>query len=91
MADKAHTGDPGRRSPQDVSKSSAYETMNGYSQEAYFPSAAAIVVKHKKTQTYWRAVYSVRDDDSDFGWPATWEQVEPEQITITKYKTKAAP
>jgi len=82
-----HIADPSGHSPEKVAEDPAYEVMNEYQRGNYWPSACEIVVKHKETSSYWRAVYAVGDDNSDWEFPCTWNQVFPEQVTITRYKT----
>jgi hypothetical protein len=77
---------PTPQSPVQVSESSDYEVMTDYIPGHYWPSADEIVVRHKKSNTYWRAVYAVREDDSDADMGATWKQVAPKKVTITKYE-----
>lgn len=77
---------PTPKSPEQVCKDPAYEVMRGYQAGQYYPNSDECVVKHKETGTYWWAVYSVREDDSDFADPARWAQVAPKQVTITKYE-----
>jgi hypothetical protein len=81
------SGDPFPQSPLLVSKDANYEVMTNYIRNDYYPSADEIVVRHKASNTFWRAVYSVREDDSDFSVSATWTQVVPEQVITTRYKT----
>ena len=78
--------DPSPKSPEQVSKSKDYEVMSDYVGGSYYPSADEIVVKHKTSNTFWRAVYAVHEDDSDWQYSATWRQVVPQRVTITKYE-----
>ena len=77
--------DPTPHSPEQVAGNPDYEVMRDYNPGSYYPSADEIVVKHKKSETFWRAVYAVREDDSDFDCSTTWRQVVPKKITITQY------
>jgi hypothetical protein len=77
--ERAKTASPSPRSPSEVSRDPAYEVMTAYEHGNYWPSADDIVVKHKETGTFWRAVYAMRNDDSDYEVPNTsWKQVVPE-------------
>lgn len=76
---------PSPRSPKDVADSSSYEVMRDSIPGNYWPSAEELVVKHKATGTFWKAVYQVRADDSDYGEPAHWKEVRPEPITRVRY------
>ena len=78
--------DPSPKSPEQVSKSRAYEVMSDYVGGSYYPSADEIIVKHKASNTFWRAVYAVREDDSDWQYSVPWRQVVPTTVTITKYE-----
>lgn len=77
---------PTPQSPIQVEKNPEYELMTDYVGDSYWPSAAEVVVKHKKSGTFWKAVYAVREDDSDADCGATWRQVVPKKVTITKYE-----
>jgi hypothetical protein len=79
-------GDPTPMSPIMAEKSPDYEIMTDYSPGIYYPSGAEVIVKHKKSKTFWRAVYAVREDDSDADFGATWTQVKPKRVTITEYE-----
>lgn len=79
-------GNPTPQSPLAVEKNPDYELMTDYVGGNYYPSAAEVVAKHKATGTYWQAVYAVREDDSDADMSATWHQVVPKKVTITKYE-----
>lgn len=76
---------PSPKSPSDVAKDSDYEVMRDSLGGSYWPSADEMIVKHKATETFWRAVYSVGADDSDYALSATWKQVCPEPVTRMKY------
>ena len=78
--------DPTPQSPIAVEKNPAYELMDDYVSATYWPSAAEVVVRHKESNTFWQAVYAVREDDSDAEFSATWTQVAPKQVVITKYE-----
>lgn len=73
-------------SPIQAGQNPDYERMTGYQADSYWPSAVQIVVRHKATNTFWSAVYAIREDDSDAEYSASWRQVVPETVTITKYK-----
>lgn len=77
---------PTPQSPIQVEKNPEYEIMTDYIPGNWYPSASEVIAKHKKTGTFWMAVYAVREDDSDADSSATWHQVVPEKVTITKYK-----
>lgn len=77
---------PTPKSPEQVSKSPDYEVMSDYVGGHYWPSADEVVVKHKSSNTFWRAVYAVGEDDSEWVFSATWRQVTPVQVTTTKYE-----
>jgi len=78
---------PGQKSPKQVSLDLDYEVMhNNDSPGTYYPPSEEIIVKHKGSNTFWRAVYSMRDDDSDYDCVARWRQVFPKQVTITRYE-----
>lgn len=77
---------PTPRSPAEVFQNSDYEIMTDYQGNAFYPQASECVAKHRASNTFWRAVYAVRDDDSDSGLSATWCQVKPKQITVTIYE-----
>jgi hypothetical protein len=78
---------PTPQSPIQAEKNPEYEVMTDYVSDSYYPSAAEVIVRHKASNTFWRAVYRVREDDSDADMGATWNRVVPEKVTITKYKT----
>ncbi len=78
-------GDPTPRSPASVCDDPDYECMNDYEPQGFWPSANEVVVRHKETGTFWRAVYRLREDDTDAYCSATWTQVQPRQILLTKY------
>jgi hypothetical protein len=80
--------DPTPSSPAKVCKNRAYKEMKHYQRNSYWPLADEVVVKHISSNTFWRAVYAVYDDSSNYDWAATWKQVFPKQITITKYEIK---
>lgn len=80
-------GNPTPQSPIQVEKNSEYEIMTDYVPDSYWPSAAEVVARHKKSDTFWKAVYAVREDDSDADCGATWRQVTPKKVTITKYES----
>lgn len=84
---KKVVGDPSPQSPIQVEENPEYELMSDYSPDSYYPSAAEVVARHKKSNTFWKAVYRVREDDSDADCSATWRQVVPKKITITKYES----
>lgn len=77
--------DPTPQSPLAVEKNPAYEAVSNYEPDQYWPNGASFIVKHKETGTFWRAVYAIRMDDSDADCSATWSQVEPKQLVVTKY------
>ena len=77
---------PSPKSPKQVSKSPHYEVMSDYVGGHYWPSADEVVVRHKASNTFWRAVYAVHEDDSEWGFSANWRQVKPKQRTITEYE-----
>lgn len=77
---------PSPASPGNVAKNKAYEVMHDYVSGSWYPSADEIIVKHKKSGTFWRAVYRVYEDSSEYDYSATWTQVTPSQRTITEYK-----
>jgi hypothetical protein len=77
---------PTPQSPIQVEKNPEYEIMTDYAGGSYYPSAAEVIVRHKKSGTYWKAIYRVREDDSDADWPATWRRVVPKKMTVTKYE-----
>ena len=83
---KKNTADPTPQSPLAVEKNPAYEAVSDYVPEQYWPNGAEFIVKHKATGTFWKAVYAVRMDDSDADMSATWRQVAPKKVTITKYE-----
>jgi len=78
-------GDPSPRSPKNVAQDTSYESVPNFVRGNYWPSADELIVKHKTTGTFWLVVYQVRADDSDYGMSATWKQVRPEIVTLTKY------
>lgn len=78
---------PSNKSPASMFHDHDYEVMGDYIPNEYWPSASEMIVKHKQSNTFWRAVYAIREDDSDAELPATWVQVVPEIVTVTKYKT----
>jgi hypothetical protein len=69
---------PTPRSPADVSRDPAYEVMHDSVSATYWPSADHVIVRHKVTGAFWRAVYAVRADDSDYEMSAHWTRVRPE-------------
>lgn len=85
---KDNKANPTPQSPVAVEKNPDYEIMTDYEPGNWYPSAAEVVAKHKATGTFWMAVYRVREDDSDADCGATWRQVFPKKITITKYESK---
>jgi hypothetical protein len=78
-------GDPTPRSVASVCGDPAYEGMTDYEPQSFWPSANEVVVRHKETATFWRAVYKVRENNSDVYCSASWTQVQPQQVTVTKY------
>jgi len=68
---------PTPKSPKQISEDPSYKVMDNYIGGSWYPSAAEMIVKHKASNTFWRAVYSVREDDSDFENGAAWQQVAP--------------
>lgn len=82
MSNITPTGPKG--SPETIANDSAFEVMRGYHAGNYWPSASELVVKHKATGTYWRAIYQERADDNDYSLSATWTEVKP--VTVTKYE-----
>ena len=79
---------PTPRSPSQVCNDRTYKEMKDYTPNSYYPSSGECVVKHLKSKTFWRAVYHIGDDDSDFSLNTTWEEVVPKQVIITKYIVK---
>ena len=77
---------PTPQSPIQVEKNPEYEVMTDYVPASYWPSAAEVIVRHKKSNTFWKAVYAVREEDSDAEYSTTWRRVVPAKITITEYK-----
>jgi len=80
------TPNPTPNCPTHVFNDSDYEVMTNYLRGHYWPSAEEIIVRHKKSNTYWKAIYAVREDDSDADFPATWKQVIPNKIEMIEYK-----
>jgi len=78
---------PTPSSPEQVSKNPDYQVMTDYVSGSYYPSADEVIVKHVTSNTFWRAVYRVHKDDSDYSCGATWYQVVPETVTIIRYKS----
>lgn len=78
---------PTPQSPVQVEKNPEYEIMTDYAPGNWYPSASEIIVRHKKSNTFWMAVYAVREDDSDADCGATWRQVTPKKVTIIKYES----
>lgn len=76
---------PSPKSPSDVAKDPDYEVMTDSLGGNWWPSADEMIVKHKSTGTFWRAVYGVSADGSDYGLSAHWKQVRPEPATRVKY------
>ncbi len=88
MGKEVKAGNPNGRSPVQVNGMPEYEEMIDYTQPHYYPLANEIVVMHKSTKTYWRTIYRVYDDYSEYDCGATWTEVVPEKVTITRYKAK---
>jgi hypothetical protein len=78
-------GDPSPGSPRKVVADRDYEEMRNFVRGHFYPSAEEIVVKHKSSGTFWRAIFQVRDDDDDSEYSAKWTEVRPEQEIVTKY------
>lgn len=83
---KKHPYDPTPRSPVEIQSHPEYKIMTDYQGDSYYPSACECIVHHKISNTFWKTIYAVREDDSDADCSATWRQVIPEQIIVTKYK-----
>lgn len=77
--------DPTPQSPEQVSKNTAYKVMYDYESGSYYPSACEMVAMHIESGTYWKTVYRIREDDSDYADSSTWRQVVPEPVTIIRY------
>jgi hypothetical protein len=78
---------PTPQSPIQVENNPEYEIMTDYVPGNWYPQAGEVVALHKKSGTYWQAVYAIREDDSDADVGATWHQVKPKKVTITKYES----
>lgn len=78
-------GDPSPMSPDAVEKDSDYDVMREYEHGHYWPSAEEIIVRHRATDTFWRAVYQVRADDDDSHYGANWQEVSPSIVSVTRY------
>lgn len=59
--------------------------QGGYQAGQYYPNAAECVVRHKRSRTYWRCTYAVREDDSDYEWPTEWRRVRPTVVKVTRF------
>lgn len=81
-------GDPSPRSPVQAGRDARWERVAIVDGETY-PTTYMVVVRHVASGELWAAVYVVRDDDSDADLPAAWFRVEPQQVTITKYRRVA--
>lgn len=79
------SNNPTPKSPEQIAKDPAYKVMHDYIRGSYYPSADEVIVKHIESETFWKAVYSVRDDDSDYCFGATWRQVAPKSVITTEY------
>lgn len=88
MSSKKNVGNPTPQSPVAVEKNKNYKIMTDYVGDSYWPSSAECIALHKSTGTYWRTLYRVYEDSSEADLSATWREVVPEQVTITKYKDK---
>lgn len=88
MNSKKIAGDPTPQSPVAVEKNKDYQIMTDYVGNSYYPSAAECIALHVSTGTYWRTVYRLYEDSSEANFSATWREVVPEKVTITKYKSK---
>jgi hypothetical protein len=80
-------GDPDGRSPSQVAASEAYEwAPSSWASNHCYPPADEYVAWHMETDTYWRCLCAVRDDDSDWDVGASWTQVIKVERTVVDYK-----
>lgn len=82
------TADPSPMSPAKVAKNRSYQVMYDYEGGQWFPHADEMIVRHKKSNTFWRAVYRVGEDNSDYELSATWREVIPQIVLVHKYVIK---
>ncbi len=81
-------GNPGRRSPEKVSKDRKYQALSGYQGDSYYPHACQHVVQHIETGNFWSCVYGVGVDDSDYDLDLPWSRVYKHVVTVVKFKDK---
>lgn len=78
-------GDPGHRSPREVANDPAYEVQVGYRAGNWWPAQEEIVVKHLLSGTFWRALYAMRVDDTDYGERTGWTHVAKREVIVVEF------
>lgn len=73
------------KSPKAIAADSRFETCIDFERGNYWPSCDEMVVTHAPTGTFWRAVWRVRADDSDYEMPANWIQVRRQTVERVQF------
>lgn len=81
----AYPGDPGMRSPSEVTSDPDYLRVQSERGRTW-PASIEVVVRHLGSDTYWMVNYLIGEYDSDFELPARWSRCVPKTRTVTFYE-----